>query len=222
MQAINDPAFVWDRDRALSGRQGRASPARPSPSSAASPVGHSARGRISLREAERRHGIAVRVLRAWCRDSLVDAIKMDGRNGRQWMVAPDSIVRHSAGVIARTAREVDTQEPQTDRPTTKVEAPETAREGSVPEGSMLVPRDAWHRILDQLGNLHIAGQELAEARERAVRAETEVAFLRERLADIRAQPPTPSVEERRDAGSQIGSVGDDRWRRALRTLLRRR
>ena len=222
MQAIDDPAFVWDRDRAASGRQARASPAGRSPKSASSPVVHSASGRISLREAERRHGIAVRVLRAWCRDGLVDAVKMDGRNGRQWMVAPDSIVRRSAGVTARTARKVEAQEAQTDRPTTKAQAPETAREGSVPEGSMLVPRDAWHRILDQLGNLHIAGQELAEARERAVRAETEVVFLRERLADIRAERPTPSVEERRDAGAQIGSVSDDRWRRTLRTLLRRR
>jgi len=54
-------------------------------------------------------------------------------------------------------------------------------------GTMLVPVDTWTRILDQLGHLHQAGQELAEARERAAKAETEAAFLREQLADARAQ-----------------------------------
>jgi hypothetical protein len=51
---------------------------------------------------------------------------------------------------------------------------------------MLVPIDAWDKMLIQLGNLHQAGQELAEARERAARAETEATFLRERLAELRA------------------------------------
>lgn len=42
-------------------------------------------------------------------------------------------------------------------------------------------------MLAQLGNLHEAGRELAEARERAAKAETEVDFLRERLADLRSR-----------------------------------
>jgi hypothetical protein len=54
-----------------------------------------------------------------------------------------------------------------------------------PEGSVLVPVDAWNRMINQLGNLHEAGQQLAEARERAARAETEATFLRERLAEMR-------------------------------------
>ncbi len=49
-----------------------------------------------------------------------------------------------------------------------------------PEGTMLVPVDAWNRVLDQLGNLHEAGQALAEARERAGRAETAAEFHAER------------------------------------------
>ncbi len=56
-------------------------------------------------------------------------------------------------------------------------------EGSAPaypEGTMLVPVDAWNRVLEQLGNLHEAGQALAEARERAGRAETEAEFHAER------------------------------------------
>ncbi|MFQ5557411.1 MAG: hypothetical protein ACE5GB_07885, partial [Acidimicrobiales bacterium] len=39
------------------------------------------------------------------------------------------------------------------------------------------------------GNLHEAGQQLADARERAARAETEVTFLRERLAELRSRLP---------------------------------
>jgi hypothetical protein len=50
---------------------------------------------------------------------------------------------------------------------------------------MLVPIDAWDKMLLQLGNLHEAGQQLAEARERAGKAETEAKFLRERLAELR-------------------------------------
>ncbi len=64
---------------------------------------------------------------------------------------------------------------------------------------MLVPVDAWNRMINQLGNLHEAGQQLAEARERAARAETEARFLRERLSDLRreleaAPEPAPPPE----------------------------
>lgn len=51
--------------------------------------------------------------------------------------------------------------------------------------AVLVPVDEWARILRQLGNLHEAGQQLAEARERAAKAETESTFLRERLKETR-------------------------------------
>ncbi len=58
---------------------------------------------------------------------------------------------------------------------------------------MIVPVDAWNKMLNQLGNLHEAGRELASARERAAKAETEARFLRERLAELRrAEQPAPS------------------------------
>lgn len=56
---------------------------------------------------------------------------------------------------------------------------------AAPPGTMIVPIDAWDKMLMQLGNLHEAGQQLAEARERAAKAETEARFLRERLAELR-------------------------------------
>lgn len=61
---------------------------------------------------------------------------------------------------------------------------------------MVVPIEAWDKMLLQLGNLHEAGQQLAEARERAGKAETEAKFLRERLAELRTQPrsgPQPAA-----------------------------
>jgi hypothetical protein len=66
----------------------------------------------------------------------------------------------------------------------------------VPDGSVLVPIDAWNRMINQLGNLHEAGQQLAEARERAARAETEAVFLRERLSELRSR-----ADERTEAVS---------------------
>lgn len=75
----------------------------------------------------------------------------------------------------------------------------------VPEGTMLVPLDAWNKMLNQLGNLHEAGQQLAEARERAAKAETEATFLRERLSDMRAQ-----LEEARAAEDEAPETETER------------
>lgn len=62
-----------------------------------------------------------------------------------------------------------------------------------PPGTMLVPVDAWNKMLLQLGNLHEAGRDLAEARERAAKAETEASFLRERLRELRERTEPVSV-----------------------------
>ena len=55
------------------------------------------------------------------------------------------------------------------------------------EASLLVPLDAWNTVLNQLGNLHEASQQMAEARERAAKAEAEADFLREKLKNTRQQ-----------------------------------
>ena len=55
------------------------------------------------------------------------------------------------------------------------------------EGSLLVHLDAWNTVLNQLGNLHEASQQMAEARERAAKAESEADFLREKLKNTRQQ-----------------------------------
>ena len=53
--------------------------------------------------------------------------------------------------------------------------------------SLLVPLDAWNTVLNQLGNLHESSQLMAEARERAAKAEAEAEFLREKLKNTRNQ-----------------------------------
>jgi len=132
----------------------------------AAPIG----GRIPLREAEHRFGVTVATLGGWARKGLIDAVMAQGARGRRWMVTPESIAHR----LART-----THEPAGARP---------GATGPTSDGTaMLVPRDAWDRLMDQLGNLHDAGLRLAEARERAAKAETEAAFLRERLGEIRAE-----------------------------------
>jgi len=186
----SDPTSIWER----SGIRARRPVPAPSPSPA-SPAGAARRpaedrpaapSRIGLKEASRRYGVGLATLRAWCRAGEVDAVMGRGPQGRQWMVAPASVAarKRRAGAGGRTA-------------------PGPTSDGN----AMLVPRDAWDRLLAQLGNLHEAGQQLAEARERAAKAETEAAFLRERLAEIRQErdglrrrledPPAPVVKRRK-------------------------
>ena len=85
--------------------------------------------------------------------------------------------------------------------------PEVASEAAVEVGpdQMLVPIDAWTRILEQVGNLHEAGQELADAKERAAKAETENLFLRDQLRELRAERGTrrrPAAPARAEAAPE--------------------
>ena len=74
---------------------------------------------------------------------------------------------------------------------------------------MIVPIEAWEKMLIQLGNLHEAGQQLAEARERAAKAETEAGFLRERLAELRTSPAqAPQPEASGDAATEAAPPHD--------------
>jgi len=138
----------------------------PSPDEIAAAAVPTAADRITLQEAAKRFGVSASTLGSWCRSGEVDAAKQEGR----WMVAPGSIsARKRSGRSRRGAGPA-------------------ARSGPSVDGSaMLVPRDAWDKVMDQLGNLYQAGQQLAEARERAARAETEAGFLRERLGEMREE-----------------------------------
>lgn len=176
----DDPAFVWAQ------RRSTAAPAhtRRPPSGGPSPT----EARITLREAHHRFGVPVGTLRSWASKGAVDAVSEASPSGPRWMVTPESVAHRLS------------RNPRRSAPPSKGARKESVREGATgptADGTaMLVPRDAWDRMMDQLGNLHEAGLMLAEARERAAKAETEAAFLRERLAEMRAErAATPQVTE---------------------------
>lgn len=171
----DDGAMIWDdtgrlprarpRRAASTGRPPAptGSPAAPEPPPGTVP----AAGRILLRDAADRYGVSVSTLRSWARSGQVDGVLADTPAGRRWLVVPASVAER----VAAGTR------------------PALQASGDLPEagGAMLVPRAAWDRLMDQLGNLHESGQQLAEARERAARYETEAKFLRERLAELRRE-----------------------------------
>ena len=64
------------------------------------------------------------------------------------------------------------------------------------EENMLVPISAWKKVLDQLGNLHEADKLMAEARERAAKAEAESEFFREKLKNTREELNTIKTKKR--------------------------
>lgn len=167
-----DPALVWDQPGTVNRPRIRREtpPANAPPAPAAeTPAGH----RTTLREASDRFAISVGTLQRWARQGRIDAVKETRTAPHRWMVDPDSVAALAAQRATAPRAKSISESPRQTGPT---------EDGT----AMLVPRDAWDRLIDQLGNLHEAGKALADARERAAKAETEAEFLRERLAELRA------------------------------------
>lgn len=173
-----DATTRWETEAMRSTPQQRSNPPRPS---AKRQIKVPDAGTfLTLKETEDATGIPMSTLRKWIRkDAITSHLESDGETTLR-MVELGS-VRARATELGRELTNNREPEPE-DHPTADVEALSTT-----PEGSMLVPIDAWNKMLTQLGNLHEAGQQLAEARERAAKAETEAAFLRERLTEMRQQ-----------------------------------
>ncbi len=163
---------------------------------------------VTLREAEELTGVKASTIRNWARKGTVPSQVQPRRDGTRRLV-------DLSAAAARAAR-------------SSPPPPPPAGDVPLPEGHLLVPLDAWEKMLLQLGNLYQAGRDLAEARERAAKAETEAAFLRERLADIRTslpahpvpQPPPPPPER---AVAETGGLKEKerhlpqpRWKRIYR------
>ena len=159
----------------------------------------------TLREASDLTGIPIGTLRKWCRRETIDSyLESDGgltlRMVEMGSVRARSAALHgSDGEGAASHEEVASREHVAGRQT-PVASQEETDPGPEPPETMIVPVAAWNKMLNQLGNLHEAGQQLAEARERAAKAETEALFLRERLAEMREdvagrQSPVASPEE---------------------------
>jgi hypothetical protein len=145
---------------------------------------------VTLRQAADATGIPVGTLGSWARRGTVDSY-LAGNGGRKVRIVDLNAVRGRAHELGRpiAPEPVRAAEPEPTAPAPRPQPSRRAQDDDV----MIVPIDAWTKMLNQLGNLHEAGQQLAEARERAAKAETEVAFLRERLSELRAAA-APTVE----------------------------
>lgn len=204
-----DPAFLWETEAMReTSRRRRDHGVDPGPSAGADWA--------TLRDAHLATSIPLETIRKWARRDTIDSYLDEATNLR--MVSLEAVRRRasSLGRETRPAPPPDSQPTPTEErqePRGRVERtvieshPTTAPlpsqpppvEPTAPDGTMIVPIAAWDKMLMQLGNLHEAGQQLAEARERAAKAETEARFLRERLAEIRVERrvelETPPAEE---------------------------
>ena len=145
---------------------------------------------VTLRQASEVTGVPVATLRKWALRGGVPSYLTETEVGQLRMVSLEGVYE-LADELGRTVTRG--APPVREKSADSTESP-VRTQPDVPEGTMLVPLDAWTKVLNQLGNLHEAGQQLAEARERAAKAETEAAFLRERLAELRSQLDTPVPE----------------------------
>jgi len=138
---------------------------------------------VTLHEAEEATGVPASTVRNWARKERIPTRFELEPDGQVRMVGLDEVVARARhlGRLRPPPTAGPRPGPPQPAPTSSAAPPQA------PEGSVLVPIDAWNRMINQLGNLHEAGQQLAEARERAARAETEAVFLRERLAEMRQQ-----------------------------------
>ncbi len=176
-----DPAFLWETE-ALRTATHRVVEAELDTGDEEKPDGRW----VTLREASRATGIPVETLRKWARRGTVPSYLSPTNRGTSLRMVDLNGVEVRAAELGRATTEASAADP--------AQATASVPDGT-PPGTMIVPIDAWNKMLNQLGNLHEAGQQLAAARERAVKAETEAEFLRERLNELRSeQPATPSLE----------------------------
>lgn len=169
---------------------------------------------VTLRQASQRSGVNQATVRNWARRGRVSSRLDESPDGPRRLVVLDQVMTEARRRVPEP--EVPAAEP------TGVQTP---------EGHMLVPLEAWEKMLIQLGNLHEAGQQLAEARERAAKAETESTFLRERLSELRADREEIRTERdglrERFESVQSGPApspptqAGTGWRRAALRILRR-
>jgi hypothetical protein len=193
-----DATTRWETEAMRGGGKKRPGPPKPSQKRARSDFVDT-RHWVTLREAEEATGIPTNTLRKWVRRAdLPSYLEADGDLALR-MVDLDAVIarakelgREIVPVVppsGGTGESSSQGGPRaSERDTAQPPAPES------PPGTMIVPIDAWNKMLNQLGNLHEAGQQLAEARERAAKAETESKFLRAQLAEGRTQSPEPEPD----------------------------
>jgi len=186
VMADSDAAFLWETEALRA-----STPLSPPPSSRSDNGDEPGTDTdwVTLRGANQATGIPVKTLRKWARREHVNSYLAESPGGQLRMVSLRE-VNERAHYLGRETEATEVSQPAAPMPGPPPDtatAPEDLVESGQPPGTMLVPIDAWDKMLLQLGNLHEAGQQLAEARERAGKAETEAIFLKERLTEMRAQ-----------------------------------
>jgi len=191
----SDAAFLWESEAIRSAEERSTRPIAPTAKTREQL--RSQRGDddwLTLRQASEATGIPVPTLRKWARRDTIPSYLDATPAGELRMVSKRGVLARAEllhrDIHAREPSVSETVEPQKPPPVIATEdvAEESGpAEPDVSPGTMLVPIDAWDKMLLQLGNLHEAGQQLAEARERAGKAETESLFLKERLTELRAE-----------------------------------
>lgn len=203
--ASRDPAFQWETEVLRSSKH--------QPRSPAGRVLDDAGDWLTVKEASEATGVPTSTIRKWARHDNIPSFLEETSEGFLRIVSMRGIERWSAKI----GRDIESSDPEPEVDLTAEEqSGATPESQAAAEGSMIVPLDAWNRMLNQLGNLHEAGQQLADARERAAKAETEARFLKERLADLReelektektAQPAdAPATDSERPEGPSPAAI----------------
>jgi len=219
--ADRDPAFLWETEALrsaapLPGKHRR-------PASSEQPPQELGDDWLTLREASAKTGVPVATLRKWALKDKIPTLLEDRSAGARRLVSLEGVQERAVEL----GRDLEPSAPpaagRSETPVSKTPPPS---EETPPAGTMIVPIEAWDKMLIQLGNLHEAGQQLAEARERAARAETEATFLRERLAEIRAaregSRSDPAPDEPAGQPERMPSLTVYLWKSAVSGLRRKR
>lgn len=182
--ASQDPAFQWESEVLRASGRRRTRGAVPTGLAA-----HRSGGWLTVREASEATGIPTSTIRKWARHDNIPSFLEETSDGYLRLVSMDGIAHWTEEIGREVDPPASTSSAEVDLATVEenTEDPVQTPKETAPEGTMIIPLDAWNRMLNQLGNLHEAGQQLAEARERAAKAETESQFLKERLADLREE-----------------------------------
>lgn len=211
--AERDAAFMWESEVLRASQQRAATGPEPA---------HDG-GWMTLREAHRATGIPVETLRKWARRKSIPSHLDETEFGTRRLVEIDAVERRAEALgrpIAPLPEPAAPEPASGDKPPPEQPQPQAPATEAPPPETMIVPIAAWDKMLMQLGNLHQAGQQLAEARERAAKAETEVTFLRERLTELRndAARPAPELLEPPDppALQQLSTGPEKLWRYVYR------